>query len=108
GTPIEEKEFVAECLAAGRQYLARHRIHSPDSVSSELFGNALKLAANRGLTAAGGADVGERRRAFAAELSTIIRRLEMIGELAVRDMRLAAGGRAAPAQASGAKRDEQE
>jgi glycerol-3-phosphate O-acyltransferase len=104
---IDEKEFVAECLAAGRQYLAQNRIHSPESVSSELFGNALKLAANRGLTVAGGEDVAERRRAFAAELSTVIRRLETIGELALRDLRLAAGARAAPAAAGGAERDGQ-
>ena len=85
--PIDESAFMVECLATGRQYLAQRRIHSPESVSKELFGNALRLAANRGLTTAGRDDLAKRRRAFAAELSTILRRLEAIRELALGDLK---------------------
>lgn len=86
--PIDESAFLVECLATGRQYLMQRRIHSPESVSKELFGNALQLAANRGLTTAGSDQLAERRRAFAAELSTTARRLDRIRELALGDLKL--------------------
>jgi len=84
---VDESAFMIECLATGRQYLTQRRIQSPESVSKELFGTALQLAANRGLTATGSDDVAERRRSFAAELSTTRRRLERIRELALGDQK---------------------
>jgi glycerol-3-phosphate O-acyltransferase len=103
---VDEKELLAESLAAGRQYLLQHRIHSPESVSVELFGNALKLAANRGLIAPDDERLAEQRRLFADELATIVRRLRTIGELAVRDLKLAADARACGTQSSTPQRSE--
>ena len=46
-----------------------------------LFGNALRVAKNRELLAAGGGDVGENRRAFAAEIREALRRIDAIDAL---------------------------
>jgi glycerol-3-phosphate O-acyltransferase len=46
--PDDEDAFLNECLAYGRQLLLQGRIQGADSISRELFANALKLAANRG------------------------------------------------------------
>lgn len=69
--PVDRKQFIDECLAVGRQMLLQQRLHSPESVSSELFSSALKLADNHGLLTPDGADLPARRRAFADELRTI-------------------------------------
>src|SRR5205823_2260928 len=61
--PLDEKAFVAECIAVGQQQLVRRRIAAAESISAELFGGALRLAANRELTDR------DSRRAFAAELA---------------------------------------
>src|SRR4051794_11221358 len=47
-TPDDPDAFLDECLAYGRQLLLQGRIQGADSVSRELFANALKLVANRG------------------------------------------------------------
>ncbi|WP_280336386.1 glycerol-3-phosphate 1-O-acyltransferase [Nocardia wallacei] len=72
----DRKRFIDECLAVGRQMLLQQRLHSPESVSSELFTTALKLADNYGLLdaatdPAAAADLRNRRRAFADELRLI-------------------------------------
>ena len=41
--------FLDECIGVGRQYRLQQRIHSAESISKELFRNALALAAGRGL-----------------------------------------------------------
>ncbi|MCM6773002.1 glycerol-3-phosphate 1-O-acyltransferase [Nocardia sp. CDC159] len=69
--PVDHKRFIDECLAVGRQMLLQQRLHSPESVSSELFATALKLADNHGLLHPDGTDLAARRTAFAAELRTI-------------------------------------
>jgi glycerol-3-phosphate O-acyltransferase len=79
---FEEKPFLDECLAVGRQYLLQHRIESPESVSTVLFGTALRLAGNRGLLEAGGPAQLEERKAFAVEVRDIIRRIDAIETLA--------------------------
>ena len=57
GAPFDEAAFLRSCLALGRQYLLQRRIHSAESVSQVLFGNALRLAQNRELLAPGGAEL---------------------------------------------------
>jgi glycerol-3-phosphate O-acyltransferase len=69
--PIERKEFLAECVAVGKQYVLQRRIHSAESVSSELFSGALRLAANRDLTDPGRDELAERRRRFAREVAAV-------------------------------------
>ncbi|WP_067568407.1 glycerol-3-phosphate 1-O-acyltransferase [Nocardia acidivorans] len=70
---IDKKTFIDECLQVGKQMLLQQRLHSPESVSSELFGSALKLADNHGLIEPGDdpEDLVARRTRFAAELRAI-------------------------------------
>tara|TARA_R110001583_G_scaffold174631_1_gene329109 strand:+ start:17857 stop:19761 length:1905 start_codon:yes stop_codon:yes gene_type:complete len=49
GTISDESLFIAECLSVGRQWVLQYKIRSPESLSQELFKNALKLAKNRDL-----------------------------------------------------------
>ena len=66
----------------GKQYRLQHRIQSAESVSTVLFGTAINLAKNRGLMEAGGPEILERRRAFAAEIDRVIRHIDGIEALA--------------------------
>ncbi len=73
---LDRKQFIDECLAVGQQMLLQQQLHSHESVSSELFTSALKLADNHGLLVTEGStvdadDLRRRRRAFADELRTI-------------------------------------
>lgn len=75
---IDQKEFIAECVSVGKQMLLQKRLHSTESVSTELFGSALKLAANHGLVEAADPDseksttaLAEARHDFAGRLRTI-------------------------------------
>ncbi|WP_194825764.1 glycerol-3-phosphate 1-O-acyltransferase [Nocardia sp. XZ_19_231] len=69
---IDRKEFIDECVAVGKQMLLQQRLHSPESVSSELFTSAWKLADNHGLItpAAEGAEAEliDKRQEFADQL----------------------------------------
>jgi glycerol-3-phosphate O-acyltransferase len=80
-TPVEDEELLSYALALGKQYELQRRILSPESVSKALFSNALALAANRGLLRAGSPELTERRRAFAAEVEDVIRRIDAIDVL---------------------------
>ena len=80
--PIDEASFLTTCLALGKQYLLQRRIHRTESVSKVLFGTALRLAANRDLLDPTSPDLVERRRAFAAEIRAVIRRIDIIDVLA--------------------------
>lgn len=80
-TPLDRKQFIDECLAVGKQMLLQQRLHSPESVSSELFGTAVKLADNHGLLDTGEPELPARRAAFAAELRTIGARISRLATL---------------------------
>jgi len=84
---IDENRFLAECLALGKQYQLQRRIVRAESVSRVLFQTALRLAGNRGLLEAGtssaATELTEKRKAFAAELGTAIRRIDAIEALAM-------------------------
>ncbi|HEV8626438.1 MAG TPA: 1-acyl-sn-glycerol-3-phosphate acyltransferase [Acidimicrobiia bacterium] len=87
--PVDEKPFLDECIGVGRQYRLQQRIHSPESISKELFKNALSLAAGRGLLVDPGSDpeeVGDlarKREAFATELREVVDRVDSLRRLAV-------------------------
>jgi glycerol-3-phosphate O-acyltransferase len=87
--PVDETTFLDECIGVGRQYRLQQRIHSPESISKELFKNALSLAAGRGLLADPGPDPGEaadlahQREAFAVELREVVDRVDSLRRLAV-------------------------
>ena len=86
--PVDEKQFLDECIGVGRQYRLQQRIHSGESISKELFKNALSLAAGRGLLADPGADpdsaadIARKRDAFAAELGEVVDRIDSLRRLA--------------------------
>jgi glycerol-3-phosphate O-acyltransferase len=85
---VDEKPFLDECISVGHQYRLQQRIHSGESISKELFKNALSLAAGRGLLADPGRDpevaagIARKREAFAAELREVVERLDSLRRLA--------------------------
>jgi glycerol-3-phosphate O-acyltransferase len=80
---FDEQAFLAECLEVGKQWELQRRIASAESRSMELFKTALRLARHRELVDGFEyPDVAERRRQFADEIATAIRRVNAIAELA--------------------------
>jgi glycerol-3-phosphate O-acyltransferase len=77
--PIDREALIVQCLGVAHQRRLQKQLKSTESISRELFANALKLADNRGLLAPGS---GERREALAAELRTLVRRLDRLRALA--------------------------
>ncbi|MGW5314590.1 glycerol-3-phosphate 1-O-acyltransferase [Nocardia thailandica] len=89
---IDRKQFIDECVAVGRQMLLQQRLHSPESVSSELFTSAWKLAANHKLI-----DPAEPGR----EDELTLRRLEFARKLRDIGERIARAARLDPSNAPG-------
>ncbi|NKY84129.1 glycerol-3-phosphate 1-O-acyltransferase [Nocardia veterana] len=79
--PPDRKQFIDECLAVGRQMLLQQRLHSPESVSTELFSSAWKLVENYGLLDPATPDLVRRRRELADELRTIGARISRAAAL---------------------------
>lgn len=80
---FDEDAFLTECLEVGKQWELQRRIASAESRSMELFKTALRLARHRELV--GGFDdltIARRRREFADEIATAVRRVNAIAELA--------------------------
>jgi glycerol-3-phosphate O-acyltransferase len=75
---VDEKKMVSECLGVAHQYRLQARIVSTESISRELFATALRVAANRGLVTPGAPDLALRRASFAAEVQTLVARLQRI------------------------------
>jgi glycerol-3-phosphate O-acyltransferase len=79
--PVDEKAFIARCLGIAHQQRLQQQLKSTESISRELFANALKLADNRGLLEPG-KDVREGREALADELRMLVARIERLRALA--------------------------
>jgi glycerol-3-phosphate O-acyltransferase len=80
---FDEQLFLTECLEVGKQWELQRRIASAESRSMELFKTALRLARHRELVDGfEDPDIAERRRQFADEIATAIRRVNAIAELA--------------------------
>ncbi len=80
---FDEGTFLQECLQVGKQWELQRRIASAESRSMELFKTALRLARHRELIDGfDDPDIAERRREFADEIATAIRRVNTIAELA--------------------------
>lgn len=79
--PIDKPRFIDHCVQVAGQYLLQKRLSSPEAVSRELYGNALLLAANRGLLKPGPKDLAARRKAFAAELEAAVKAVSMIDQI---------------------------
>ncbi|MFI6046133.1 glycerol-3-phosphate 1-O-acyltransferase [Nocardia sp. NPDC051321] len=87
-TELDRKQFIAECVSVGKQMMLQQRLHSPESVSTELFTSALKLADNYELlegvahdSAKRRAELTERRVEFADRLRTIGARISQAAAL---------------------------
>jgi glycerol-3-phosphate O-acyltransferase len=78
---VDKDEFIGECLGYGRQLLLQGHIHGGESISRELFGGALRLAANRDLVDPGRDEVRARRAAWRDELLEVRERLAAIAEI---------------------------
>ncbi|MET8652927.1 glycerol-3-phosphate 1-O-acyltransferase [Nocardia aurea] len=85
---LDRKQFLEECVAVGKQMLLQQRLHSPESVSTELFTSALKLADNYDLVASCDPESAEqcaesirRRNEFAEELRTLGARISRAAAL---------------------------
>jgi glycerol-3-phosphate O-acyltransferase len=94
--PFAEKSFLDECSGVGQQMLLQGRLHGPESLSRELFGSALKLAANRDLLGceddrSAREELAQRRHAFAAQLRDVVSRVIRIDEIDAESRREAVG-----------------
>ncbi|OBA76615.1 glycerol-3-phosphate acyltransferase [Mycobacterium sp. 1554424.7] len=80
---FDEDVFLTECLEVGKQWELQRRIANAESRSMELFKTALRLARHRELVD-GFEDprIAQRRREFADEIATAVRRVNAIAELA--------------------------
>jgi glycerol-3-phosphate O-acyltransferase len=80
---FDQAAFLAECLEVGKQWELQRRIASAESRSMELFKTGLRLARHRELVDGFEyPDVAQRRRQFADEIATAVRRVNEIAELA--------------------------
>ncbi|HEY1442657.1 MAG TPA: glycerol-3-phosphate 1-O-acyltransferase [Mycobacterium sp.] len=79
---IDRDDFLKRSLGLGQQLSLQGKVHSPDSVSRELYTAALKLADNRGLLEADDPALRSGRRAeFVAEIEQMRARLARIAEI---------------------------
>lgn len=76
---VDQDELLERCLRVGQQRVLQKRLHSPESVTLEIFKNAFRLASYLGLTQATGPAVREERVKFAAEIEFLV---DQLGELA--------------------------
>lgn len=80
---FDEDAFLTECLEVGKQWELQRRMASAESRSMELFKTALRLARHRELVDGfEDLDVARRRREFADEIATAVRRVNTIAGLA--------------------------
>jgi glycerol-3-phosphate O-acyltransferase len=78
----ETKSIQDICLRVGHQWALQRILASEESVSGEMFGTALKLAAHRDLLKPGAPYLGKRRREFADEMAEVA---SAIGRVELRD-----------------------
>lgn len=78
---VDERKLLNDCGAVGRQYMLQHKIQSAESVSKHLFQTGLQLIRHQKLLEATD-NVAGRRKAFAASLADIMRRIDTIEALA--------------------------
>lgn len=78
---VDRKRLLKRCLGFGRQLVLQGRLHSAESVTLELFRNALKLAEHRGLLARTGPEAQNERSAFAEQIAAIVEDLEALSQM---------------------------
>ncbi len=68
----EDKAFLNDCEAVGKQMLLQGRLHGPESLSRELFNAAMQLADNHGLIKSEGLDLAIRRKEAASRARELV------------------------------------
>lgn len=76
--PVDRKRLLEQCVGFGQQRVLQGGLHSAESVTLELFGNALRLADHHGLLSRRGREAVEERAAFARQLREIVEDLEAL------------------------------
>jgi glycerol-3-phosphate O-acyltransferase len=67
--PVDEQNFLAHCIAVGRQYVLQKRLRNPECVSRD------------GLLQSGADGLADKRRRFAEETAAVVADMAAIGEL---------------------------
>jgi glycerol-3-phosphate O-acyltransferase len=78
----DEDHLVHRCLGVAKQRWLQRDLHSAESISRDYFKNAVALARNQGLIGVGDPQLQERRRGFARELRSLVRRVDAIRRIA--------------------------
>jgi len=78
---FDEARFLTDCLRVGRQWALQRRLASEESVTLELFRNALQLVQHRDLLVADDPNLTKRREVFAEELHAAVSRVAAIAEM---------------------------
>lgn len=85
--PVDQAALIERCFGIAQQRWLQHEFHSPESISRDLFRNALKLADNHGLIEPGQEDLTQRRRDFARGIESVRAGVSQIRELGRRLVR---------------------
>ena len=81
---VDEGAFLDECLRVGRQWVLERRMANEESLSTEMFRTALRLARHRDLCATADATLTERRVEFLREIDEVRRSVAVIADMARR------------------------
>lgn len=76
--PIDREQLLTHCVGVGQQWVLQRKLHSPESVTLELFRNALKLSDHLGLLEGTGSELQTRRQALADELTELVQSLRRL------------------------------
>jgi len=83
--PLDSDGLIAESLGVAHQRWLQQDLHSPESISKDLMGGALKLAGNRALLGPGGNKLLQSRQHFADELAATVAAIAVIRSFALKD-----------------------
>lgn len=70
--PLDGEGLIAESLGVAHQRWLQQDLRSPESISKDLMGGALKLAGNRDLLGPGGDELVGSRQRLADELAAVV------------------------------------
>lgn len=79
--PVDKDQLLTDCLGLGRQLELQAVVRSKDSVSTELYDAAYRLAANRGLISPDDGNLPTARRAWLDEVEDMRERLAKIAAI---------------------------
>ncbi len=83
--PLDSDALIAESLGVAHQRWLQQDLHSPESISKDLMGGALKLAGNRDLLGPGGDELRQSRQHFADELSAAVAAIAVVRSHSLKD-----------------------